>query len=108
MATGYPQPKPTAAGVPLCPSRDGAPDLEMPSGHHATRPCESDGQAQPTATPGRRKWYLRRGHKQGQRTEVNHIKDFPGHPVVKNLPCNTGTWVQSLIREQSCRASELV
>ena len=26
-------------------------------------------------------------------------QEFPGGPVVKNPPCNAGTWVQSLVGE---------
>ena len=33
------------------------------------------------------------------RLRVDYIHDFPGGPVVKNLPANAGTQVQSLFQE---------
>ena len=32
-------------------------------------------------------------------TQDNAPRDFPSGPVVKNLPSNTGDWVQTLVRE---------
>ena len=36
------------------------------------------------------------------------LEDFPDVPVVKNPPCNAGTSVQSLVREdpKCCRATK--
>ena len=31
--------------------------------------------------------------------KLEMMGDFPGGPVVKNLPSNAGTWVRSLVRE---------
>lgn len=39
------------------------------------------------------------GRKQTQDLKATQLWVFPGGPVIKNPPSNTGTWSQSLVQE---------
>ena len=41
------------------------------------------------------------GNLKSHRLSRGHIQTSLGDPVVKNLPCSAGTWVQSLVQEDT-------